>query len=87
MINFSGWLTWRIPRWRPPSFTPVSLSLSLYKIVHLLQTCPPPLIQEAWKEFDEALRDAMSDLVGCPLTDWKATLEGPEGRIAEPRKS
>ena len=44
--------------------------LSLPKIAHLLRTCPPSLIQEALEEFDEALRNAVSALMGCPLTDW-----------------
>ena len=43
--------------------------LSLPKIAHLLWTCPPLLIQEALEEFDEILRDAVSNLVGRPLTD------------------
>ncbi|ETW96706.1 MAG: hypothetical protein ETSY2_45945 [Candidatus Entotheonella gemina] len=58
--------------------------LALPKIAHLLRTCPSPLIQEVLVEFDEALRDAVSDLVGCPLSDWawmKASLPSSLGGL------
>ena len=44
--------------------------LSLPKVTHLLRTCPPDVIQSALVKFDEIMRDAVSDLAGCPLSDW-----------------
>ena len=58
--------------------------LSLPKIAHLLRTCPLPLIEEALMGFDDALRDALSALAGCPLTDWawrKASLPSSMGGL------
>ena len=44
--------------------------LSLLKVTHLLCTCPPDVIQSALVKFDEIMRDAVSDLAGCPLSHW-----------------
>ena len=44
--------------------------LSLPKVTHLLCTCPPGVIQSALVKFDEIMRDAVSNLAGCPLSDW-----------------
>ena len=43
---------------------------SLPKFTHLLRTCPPDIIQSALVKFDEIMRDVVSDLAGCPLSDW-----------------
>ena len=44
--------------------------LSLPKDTHLLRTCPPDVIQRALEWLDEIMREAVSDLAGCPLSDW-----------------
>ena len=44
--------------------------LSLPKVTHLLRTCPPDVIHRALERFDEIMREAVSDLAGCPLSDW-----------------
>ena len=44
--------------------------LSLPKVTHLLRTCPPDVIQRALERLDEIMREAVSDLAGCPLSDW-----------------
>ena len=43
--------------------------LSLPK-VSLLHTCPPSTIMSALERFDDIMREAVSDLAGCPLSDW-----------------
>ena len=51
--------------------------LSLPKFVFILRTCPLSFIQEAVKAFDTALYDAVTEIVGAPLSNWawrKATL-------------
>jgi hypothetical protein len=44
--------------------------LSLLKVAHLLRTCPPDVIQGALEKFDELMREAVSDLAGCSLSNW-----------------
>ena len=43
--------------------------LSLPKVTHLLRTCPPDVIQRALERLDEIMREAVSDLAGCALSD------------------
>ena len=43
--------------------------LSLPKISYSLHTCPPIYIRRAIGVFDQAMRDALEDLVGAPLPD------------------
>ena len=44
--------------------------LSLHKLIHLLCTCPPDVITKALERIDEIMREAVSDLAGCPLLHW-----------------
>ena len=44
--------------------------LSLSKVTLLLRTCPPDVILSALVKFEEIMRDAVSDVAGCPLSDW-----------------
>ena len=44
--------------------------LSLPKVSHLLRTCPPPTIMTALERLDDIMREAVSDLAGCPISDW-----------------
>ena len=58
--------------------------LSLPKLIHLLRTCPPAIIRSALERFDEIMREAVSDLAGCPLSDWgwlKASLPSSLGGL------
>ena len=48
----------------------LSLSLSLPKISYSLHTCPHSYLDRAFELFDQAIRDALEDLVGAPLPDW-----------------
>ena len=51
--------------------------LALPKVSYVLRTCPSELIRDALSCFDDSMREAISDIAGCPLTDWawaKATL-------------
>ena len=49
--------------------------LSLPKVAYMICTCPPGLIQRALEEFDHTMREAVSDIMGCPLSNW-AWLKG-----------
>ncbi len=54
--------------------------LDLPKVSFSMRTCPPDNIKQATSTFDEALREAVSDLAGSPLSDWawlKASLPSP----------
>ena len=44
--------------------------LALPKVAFALRTCPPSKIKGASEAFDNALRGALSDLAGAPLSDW-----------------
>ena len=44
--------------------------LALPKVAHLLRTCSPDVIQGALEKFDELMREAVSDLAGCSLSNW-----------------
>ena len=44
--------------------------LSLPKVAYMIRTCPPGLIQRALEEFDHTMREAVSDITGCPLSNW-----------------
>ncbi len=51
--------------------------LAMPKFNFSLRSCPPSYITSATKAFDNLMRDSLSDLAGCPLSDWawkKATL-------------
>ena len=58
--------------------------LSLPKIAFSLRTCAPDYIYPALVTFDSAMRDALSDLVGGPVSDWsllKASLPSSLGGL------
>ena len=58
--------------------------LSLPKLAFILRCCPPTLILNALKSFDGLMREALSDLVGSPLSDWawlKASLPSSSGGL------
>ena len=58
--------------------------LSLPKLIHLLCMCPPDEITKALERSDEIMREAVSDLAGCPLSDWswfKASLSSFMGGL------
>ena len=44
--------------------------LSLRKVSFVLCTCPPSYIREATSLFNDAMLDAVSDLIGEPLSKW-----------------
>jgi len=58
--------------------------LALPKVVYALRTCPPSFVHQALLTFDNLMRDALSDLVGAPLSDrsWhKASLPSSLGGL------
>ena len=58
--------------------------LSLPKIAFALRTCPPDFIYPALTAFDNLIREALSQLVGSPLSNWswsKASLPSSLGGI------
>ena len=58
--------------------------LALPKVAFALRTCPPSHIKEATTAFDNAMREALSDLAGAPLSDWawlKASLPSSLGGL------
>ena len=58
--------------------------LALPKFNYTLRTCPPAFIHHATASFDIMLREALSDIVGSPLSDWareKATLPTSLGGV------
>ena len=58
--------------------------LALPKLNCVLRTCPPHKINGAIIFFDNAMRDALSELAGAPLNDWawlKATLPNSLGGL------
>ena len=58
--------------------------LALPKVAFALRSCPPSKIRGATAAFDRAMREAVSDLVGTPLSDWvwlKATLPSSLGGL------
>ena len=58
--------------------------LSLPKVSFSLRSCPPDFIKQGTANFDDAMWDALSDLVGSPLTDWawlKASLPSSLGGL------
>ena len=42
----------------------------LFQSSKILLNCPPFLIEAATQQFDNALRDAVSGIVGAPLSEW-----------------
>ena len=57
---------------------------SLPKLAFILRCCPPALILNALKSFDGWMYEALSDLVGSPLSDWawlKASLPSSSGGL------
>ena len=44
--------------------------LALSKVSFSLRTCPPNHIIQATAAFDDAMHDALSELVGSPFTEW-----------------
>ena len=44
--------------------------LSLPKLNFALRTCPPSVITKATSAFDVAVREALEDITGGPLSDW-----------------
>ncbi len=58
--------------------------LALPKVAFALRTCPPSHLQEAATAFDHAMRDALTDLAGGPLSAWawlKASLPSSLGGL------
>ena len=58
--------------------------LALPKVAFAIRSCPPSKIRGATAAFDHAMREAVSDLVGTPLSDWvwlKATLSSSLGGL------
>ncbi len=58
--------------------------LALPKIAFALRTCPPGHVQEATTNFDNAMRDTLTDLAGGPLSErsWlKASLPSSLGGL------
>ena len=58
--------------------------LALPKVSFSLRTCPPSYIKQATDLFDDCMRDSLSDLAGCPLSDWawqKASLPSSRGGL------
>ena len=58
--------------------------LSLPKVAYMIHTCPPGLIHRALEEFDHTMRGAVSDITGCPLSNWawlKASLPSSLGGL------
>ena len=58
--------------------------LALPKVSFSLRSCPPDFIKQGTANFDDAMWDALSDLVGSPLTDWawlKASLPSSLGGL------
>ena len=58
--------------------------LSLPKVAFALRTCPPNQIKAATDAFDDTMFEALSDLAGCPLSQWawlKASLPSSLGGL------
>ena len=58
--------------------------LALPKLSFSLRTCPPSHIIQATAAFDDTMHDALSELVGSPLTEWawlKASLPSTRGGL------
>ena len=58
--------------------------LALLKVAFSLRTCPPSHIIQATATFDEAMREALTNLTGCPLSGWawlKASLPSSRGGL------
>ena len=58
--------------------------LALPKVSFSLRTCPPGHINHATGAFDNAMRDALSDLASSPLSEWvwlKASLPSSRGGL------
>ena len=58
--------------------------LALPKISFALRSCPPSHIQEAIAAYDDAMREALSDLASGPLSEWtwlKASLPSSLGGL------
>ena len=58
--------------------------LALPKVAFSLRTCPPSHIIQATATFDEAMREALTNLTGCPLSGcaWlKASLPSSRGGL------
>ena len=57
---------------------------ALPKVAFSLRTCPPSHIIQARATFDVAMREALTDLTGCPLSEWawlKASLPSSRGGL------
>ena len=58
--------------------------LALPKVSFSLRSCPPVYIKQGTAEWDNTMRDALSDLAGGPLSDWgwlKASLPSSCGGL------
>ena len=58
--------------------------LALPKVSFSLRSCPPDYIKQGTAEWDNTMRDALSDLAGGPLSDWgwlKASLPSSRGGL------
>ena len=58
--------------------------LALPKLSFSLRSCPPSHIKQATSAFDDAMREALSDIAGSPLPDWvwlKASLPSSRGGL------
>ena len=58
--------------------------LALPKVAFSLRTCPPSHIIQATATFDDVMREALTDLTGCPLSGWawlKASLPSSCGGL------
>ena len=58
--------------------------LALPKVSFSLRSCPPDYIKQGTAEWDNTMRDALSDLAGGPLSDWgwlKASLPSSRGSL------
>ena len=70
--------------------TLVHACLSLPKISFALRTCAPHLILPALEAFDEGMREALSNIVGAPVSEWswqKASLPCSMGGLGLRRAS
>ena len=70
--------------------TILRLCLSLPKVSFVLRSCPPNYVKDATSTFDNAIREALSDLAGGPLPEWswlKASLPATLGGLGVRRAS
>ena len=58
--------------------------LALPKLSFSFRSCPPSHIKQATSAFDDAMREALSDITGSPLPNWawlKASLPSSRGGL------